>query len=220
MTIYIIKIIAYITMLLDHIKYVYEPSRNFITMYFGRIAFPLFAFLITEGYIHTSNLNKYIKRLIIFGLISQIPFMLFRTFVGNYLMLNIMFTLLFGLLAITLFDKIENKFLSIPLVILFVVLGEVLKVDYYGYGVLMVFILYLFKNNKLALSITYILLVFCKYYFTNSLNFNNLFNIVFTILPLCIILLYNGKEGKKFKHLFYWIYPVHLLIFAIIGYIV
>ncbi len=220
MTIFIIKIIAYITMFLDHIKYVYEPSENFITLYLGRISFPLFAFLVTEGYIHTSNLNKYIKRLIIFGLISQIPFMLFRTFVGNYLMLNIMFTLLLGLFAITVFDKIDNKFLSIPLVFLFAFLGEVLKVDYSSYGVLLVFILYLFKNNKLALSISYILLVLSRYYFANCLNFNYLLNIIFTILPLCIILLYNGKEGRKFKHLYYWIYPVHLLIFSIIGYVI
>ena len=89
MTIFIIKIIACITMVLDHIKYVYEPSTNFATLYLGRISFPLFAFLLTEGYVHTSNIKKYAKRLLIFGIISQIPFMLFRMHVGNWIMLNI-----------------------------------------------------------------------------------------------------------------------------------
>ena len=59
MSIFVIKIIACVTMVLDHVKYAIPATENFITIYLGRIAFPLFAFLITEGYIHTSNLKKY-----------------------------------------------------------------------------------------------------------------------------------------------------------------
>lgn len=82
------------TMVLDHIKYAIPETAGFITQYFGRISFPLFAFLVGEGYSHTSNLKKYYKRLIVFALISQVPFMLFRTLVGEWRMLNILFTLL------------------------------------------------------------------------------------------------------------------------------
>lgn len=219
MTIFIIKIIACITMVLDHIKYVYEPSVNFITLYLGRISFPLFAFLATEGYVHTSNIKKYFQRLITFGIISQIPFMIFRMYVGNWMMLNIMFTLILGLIAILIFDKIENKLISIPLVVLTVFCGDFFHVDYGTYGVLLIFILYLFKNKKVLLTITYIGVIVLHYYLMGCLNMNNIFNIIFTIFPITIILLYNGKLGKKFKYFYYWFYPVHMIIFDIIGYI-
>lgn len=219
MTIFIIKIIACITMVLDHIKYVYEPSINFVTLYLGRISFPLFAFLATEGYVHTSNIKKYFKRLILFGVISQIPFMIFRTYVGNWLLLNIMFTLILGLMAILVYDKIENKFISIPLVILTVLCGDFLKVDYGAYGVLLIFILYLFKNKKILLTISYIGVIILHYYLMGCLNMNYIFNIIFTIFPIIIILLYNGKQGKKLKYFYYWFYPVHMIVLDIIGYI-
>ena len=110
MTICIIKIIACITMILDHIRYVVPVTNIFVTRFLGRISFPLFAFLLTEGYVHTKNLKNYYKRLFIFAIISQIPFMLFRKLVvGEWKMLNIMFTLLLGLIAITIFDKEKRK---------------------------------------------------------------------------------------------------------------
>ena len=119
MSIFVLKIIACITMFLDHIKYAIPITNNVLTKYLGRIAFPLFAFLITEGYMHTKNLKKYYIRLFIFALISQIPFMLFRTLVNSSdIILNIMFTLLLGLIAITIFDKTKEKFISIPLCII------------------------------------------------------------------------------------------------------
>ena len=90
----------------------YHGTSNFITEYLGRISFPLFAFLLVEGYLHTKNLKKYYKRLIIFAIISQIPFMLFRTLVGEWKMLNIMFTLLCGLLCITAYDKIKKEYIQ------------------------------------------------------------------------------------------------------------
>ena len=128
MTICIIKIIACITMILDHIRYVVPVTNIFVTRFLGRISFPLFAFLLTEGYVHTKNLKNYYKRLFIFAIISQIPFMLFRKLVvGEWKMLNIMFTLLLGLIAITIFDKEKRKYISIPCVILIIYLGKILK---------------------------------------------------------------------------------------------
>lgn len=219
MTIFIIKIIACITMVLDHIKYVYEPSTNFATLCLGRISFPLFAFLLTEGYVHTSNIKKYAKRLLIFGIISQIPFMLFRMYVGNWIMLNIMFTLLLGLISILIFDKIKNKYISIPLVILTILCGKIFKVDYGAYGVLLIFILYFFKDKKIFLFFTYIVIIILHYYLTTGLSMEYFYNIVFTIFPIFIIISYNGKQGRKLKYFYYWFYPVHMLIFCIIGYI-
>ena len=133
MSIFVLKIIAYTTMFLDHIKYIDSSSpvlKNFVTIYFGRIAFPLFAFMISEGYAHTKNLKKYYTRLIVIAIISQIPYMLLRSLFDDEKMLNIMFTLILGLSCITLYDTIKEKYLSIPICVLIILLGKQIKVDY------------------------------------------------------------------------------------------
>lgn len=141
MTAFTIKIIACITMFLDHIKFAIPITDCYITEYFGRISFPLFAFLITEGYIHTSNLKKYIKRIFIFAIISQIPFMIFRYIIsGDYKILNIMFTFLLGILAIIVYDNCKNKILSIFIPFIIICFGQIIKVDYRWWGVATVFI--------------------------------------------------------------------------------
>ena len=114
MTIFVIKILDCITMIIDHIKYAIPFLTNEITLYFGRISFPLFAFCAVEGYIHTSNLKNYIKRIFIVGLVSQVPFMLFRNLktIGDPFYLNIMFTILLGFLVIKIYEIIDNKFLT------------------------------------------------------------------------------------------------------------
>lgn len=221
MTVFVLKIIACITMLLDHIKYGLPETSGILTLYFGRIAFPIFAFLAVEGYVHTSNFNKYLKRLLIFGIISQIPFMLFKTLMTNQISLNIMFTLLLGVSAIFFYEKIKNKFLGLFVAILMMIIGQVMQVDYGWYGVGLVFIIYLIKNNKITFTIFYILYTLL-YYFVNyiKLEFNtiNLYlpYIIFSIIPIILMLLYNGKLGRKTKYFYYWFYPIHLLIIYII----
>ena len=221
MTVFFLKIIACITMFLDHIKYAIPETNNFITNYFGRISFPLFAFLLTEGYIHTKDLKKYFCRLGIFAIISQIPFMLFRTLVGEWKMLNIMFTLLLGLIAITIYDKEKNKYISIPIVIFVILLGKYLRVDYGWYGVATVVLFYLLKNKKPFIPFLYMVLLVLYYYSRiKSLNFstNILLNIFFTWSSVFIIMLYNGNEGKKIKYFYYIFYPVHMLIIYLISF--
>ncbi len=214
MSSFAIKCIACITMLLDHIKYSGTIFQNFLTEYFGRLSFPLFAFLIVEGYCHTRDLKKYYKRLIIFGVISQIPFMLFRTLVGEWIMLNIMFTLLFGLISITIYDKIKSKLISIPLVIIMIILGELLRVDYGWFGVLTIFIMYLFRNKKMFLPLVYGICIFIFYYNMVGnyiLKTEVLLTMIFTWLTTFLINAYNGEKGKSMKYFFYWFYPVHML---------
>lgn len=214
MSAFVIKMIACFTMILDHIKYAIPATNNFATMYLGRISFPLFAFLVVEGYIHTSNLNKYCKRLLIFALISQIPFMLFRSLVGEYLMLNIMFTMLLGIASIMAYDKIENKILSLVICLILIILGSVVNVDYGWFGVAVILILYIFRENNIQKSIAYTLLVLL-YFYTLGLNFNNIIVlklIMACLIPIIPICLYNGKQGKKIKYFFYWFYPIHMLV--------
>lgn len=215
MTSFTIKCIACITMLLDHIKYSGPIFRNALTMYLGRLSFPLFAFLVSEAYCHTSDLKKYYKRLLIFALISQIPFMLFRTLVGEWEMLNIIFTLLLGLTCIMVYDKIKNKYISIPIVICIIVFGEIIKVDYGWLGVITVFIMYLLRNKKMFLPLIYGIIVFSYYYSVvgNEYIFDirNILLILFTWSSTFIINMYNGEKGKSMKYFFYWFYPIHML---------
>jgi len=220
MSIFIIKIVACITMLLDHVKYAIPQTEGLLTIYLGRMAFPLFAFLLTEGYTHTKDLKRYYKRLIIFALISQIPFMYFRMLVGEFIMLNVIFTLLLGLIAINIYDKIDKKYISIPIVIAIICLGEILRVDYGWYGVLLMFIIYLFRNRKIWMIISVILLNIVFYYTKvgmDIINFRYIIYLVFTSSPLIIILLYNGSLGRKMKYFFYWFYPIHLAMLYFIN---
>lgn len=206
-------------MVLDHIKYAIPETTCFATMYLGRMSFPLFAFLAGEGFAHTSNLKKYVKRLIIFALISQIPFMLFRTLVGEWKMLNILFTLLFGLSAITVFDKLDKKyFLSIPMIAFFVFLGELLNVDYGGYGVACVWVLYISRKHKFLRIVIFAILNFI--YYQNRLlscSLGSFISYFFAIFPAVILVLYNGKLGYKIKYLYYVFYPMHMVILYLIN---
>lgn len=209
-------------MVVDHIKYAIPSTSGIITNYFGRISFPLFAFVAVQGYLNTSNFKKYLYRLTIFGIISQIPFMLFISIIPINFELNIMFTLLLGLLSIFSIDKIENKLLSIILSMSFVLLGILIHVDYSWYGVGLVLLIYLTRKNKLIFSISYILytLFYCFYHYINfkfNLTILILPYIFTTTLPLIFMLLYNGKLGKKLKYFYYWFYPIHLIILYLLS---
>lgn len=211
---FVIKLIACFSMILDHVKYAIPQTDCFITEYLGRMSYPLFAFLITEGYIHTNNLKTYYKRLFIFAIISQIPFMLFRTLVGHWKMLNIMFTLLLGLFSITVYDKVKKEYISFPICIAVILLGEIINVDYGWFGVAIILMFYIFRKNKCYKLISYILLVIAYFYFSSIVIINKYVIILFIscLLPIIPILLYNGKQGKKIKYFFYWFYPVHMII--------
>lgn len=230
MTSFALKIIAMITMLIDHSGDAYF-KRNTAMNFIGRIAFPIFAFQITEGYTHTKNLKKYFLRLFIFALLSQIPFWLFEsTFTSNFT-LNIFFTLFFGLLAIFCYDKLVNsKFIvvknekintilkiifGILPAIIFGIIAELAKFDYGFFGIAIIFIFYIFRNKKLTMSIIFILACIIKY-FIEYLKYGNIifYSLIttFTISSIIFILLYNGKQGKKIKYFLYAFYPVHLLI--------
>ena len=76
----------------------------------GRLAFPIFAFQLAIGYTHTHDISKYAKRLALFAFISQIPLSIFTYFIfGTAIYLNIFFTLLFGLISLLIYDKVQSK---------------------------------------------------------------------------------------------------------------
>ena len=243
MTSFALKIIALITMFIDHAGYVFVGNFSFCN-FIGRIAFPIFAFQISEGYKHTKNLKKYFIRLGVFSLVSQIPFYLFsfKYHGGNILNLNVFFTLFLGLLSIYLYDfivksyktnRVNNndnpnnslnkkikvlsnvyKIVGIIIVLLLSYIAELLNTDYGFWGVLVVFIFYLFNSRKLLMTIAFFILCMAKYfipYINSAFSFTYLVLGLCTFLPIVFITSYNGKQGPKIKYLLYIFYPLHLL---------
>lgn len=213
-----LKIIAVISMLIDHIgvALTYEEFANvsFISMfgkdisiYFilrsvGRLAFPVFCFLISEGFYHTKNRFKYGRNLLLFALISEIPFDLFTSrnffYIGGQ---NVYFTLFVGFLALYIIDS-NFKFIYKALFFAFVIgIFPLLKTDYGLKGVLLIVLFYYLRENNLLKTI---------------LSFPFLSGGYRAFCSLAFINLYNGKRGavnNKFsKYFFYAFYPLHLLI--------
>ena len=217
MSAFVLKIIAMFSMFSDHLGWYLTNGQISYYNYIGRIAFPIFAFQISEGYIHTSNFKKYLSRLFIFAIISQIPFMLFMKIIihDSSITLNIFFTLFLGLLCIFTYDKSSSKTLAIILITIICYLGELLSVDYGYWGILLIFFFYLFKDNKVLMSFIFLFMCLLKYgipIIVNGFNIIYIILIIFTFLAIIPILLYNGKLGRKTKKLLYVFYPAHLLL--------
>lgn len=202
-------------MLSDHIGDAIYSKFSFFNL-IGRISFPIFAFQTVQGYIHTKDLKKHIMKLFIFACISQIPYMLFSTTFTNSFTLNIFFTLFLGLLTLFVYDKCKNKILGFLFVVFASIIGKLIHIDYGAFGILLIFVFYFFKDKKVLMAISTIVLCFAKYIPSiiqfPSLYLHYLYCGLFTSLSLIFILLYNKKEGPKAKYFFYIFYPLHLLI--------
>ena len=231
MSAFVLKIIALITMLCDHLSYLLFGHFSPLN-YIGRIAFPIFAFQITEGYIHTKNLKKYFFRLSLFAVISQIPFMLFRSIFTSSMGLNIFFTLLLGLITIFVYDRFNKvdckniaihylcNFFAIFVVIISAILAEVFHFDYGAFGIAIIFLFFFFKQKPLLMNIGVVLSIII-YYWNGLQNpytyLTYLIVVIFTCVPLLFINLYNNKKGKDTKLFLYLFYPIHLLIIYLLS---
>lgn len=218
MSIFLLKIVAVFFMVVDHIKYAFPFCVNQLTLYFGRIAFPLFCFAIVQGYIHTHDLKKYLTRLIIAGFVSEIPYLLFNSLPTIQLInLNIMWTLALGIIALMMYDYFKKGLTGIISVLAIGIVANISKVDYGFFGVLLIFSFYIFKDNKFKTLIASSLVVSGKYLFRFLIlkfEFSDFLikNWICTLIPLFIVLLYNGKKGPSLKWFFYIFYPIHFII--------
>lgn len=206
-----LKMIAVITMLIDHIGVVIFPDIIVLRI-IGRLAFPLFAFLITEGYRHTSNFNKYLARLALLAIVSQYPFWLAFGFDSG---LNIFFTLALGLIAIAFSEKFE----SIIPVILLASLADILGADYRFFGVFLIYLIHHFRYSyKLMLISVSGLYGFFYLLIGLIISGSSTFYYIqlFALSSFIIIKTYNGEQGPKLKYFFYLFYPVHLLILGLL----
>lgn len=204
-------------MLVDHIGEVFFPNILVLRIV-GRISFPIFAFLIVEGYFHSRNLRKYFIRLGFLAIISEIPFDL--TFFDQYFFFghqNIFFTLFNSLIAITIYDRVKNreKYIGIIYLILLSLINTIILADYVFFGVLIIFGFYQFRQNKVALIIW---VLFSNTLFVLSSVFSTGILSVMSVIQFCdllafiFIFTYNGKKGLSLKYVFYLFYPMHLLL--------
>lgn len=228
MSAFVLKIIACFTMFIDHVGYLIFNGDSSWFNYVGRLAFPIFAFQISEGYIHTRGIKKYLLRLSIFAFVSQIPFMLFHSIIAETLGLNVIFTLFLGLVSIIVYDK-YNKFVGFSVAIFLGFIAQILKCDYGFYGVAITFLFYVFSKDKLLLSASFVVATTIKYSYLFLRYLGTEFQAIAfqtylpyflsTLASLIIILLYNKKKGPNTRYLFYLFYPLHMILIYILNFV-
>lgn len=219
MSSFFLKIFALIFMIIDHTGFIIFQN-NLIFRAIGRLAFPLFAYQMAVGFSHTKNKPKHILKLLLFAIISQIPYSIMINLYNVTPTLNIIFTFVIALLIIYTIDmlkpinltnkkiNIKNSFISLLLCSLLIWLGIFLKVDYTWYGILLTVAFYFSLNKKYASLIMLFILINLNYLINqnlmSALAYISLFDAIF-------ILLFNGKKGYKISWIFYAIYLIHLL---------
>lgn len=228
-----LRFLAMFLMLLDHMWATVVSGNNWMT-YMGRMALPIFSFLIAEGYAHTSNVKNYKRRLFLFGIISEIPFNLMVS--GSCFFLfhqNVMFTLLFGILAIEAIERMKKDHGVKSIIKNLLILGGVLilslvtLVDYNVMGVATVVLFYLCRGMRFGWFFQ-IIGLFCL----NILWHKGMMIPVavgpisfefstqgFALFSLVFIWLYNGKKGwsnKMVQYFAYAFYPLHMLALYLI----
>ena len=180
----------------------------------GRFAYPLFVFLLIEGFIHTRSVKKYALNLLIFVFISQIPYSLAtKGVLLRFDKWNIFATLLMGLLCIWSISKFAEKrdgigrivFTAIPIIVI-AIISYFIPAEYGVYGVMAIVIMYLLRRNRIT-GFGLGVFALCIYNISEITAF----------LMIPVIRMYNGKRGMKInKYFFYFFYPVHITILYVI----
>lgn len=191
----------------------------------GRMAFPLYAFLLVQGFMWTRDWNKYGLRVAMFALISEIPYDLMSE--GELWQpdaQNTMVTLLIGLICMRMFSYVEQKyvlaskdvgerFIGLSIVLLTLAVGlvivEFVNADYGGFGLTLIMIFYLFRHRPAEQMLVSSLLLMLMY------NFG--MYALAAWIAIFFISRYNGERGRKLGLTPYVFYPAHLLVAALIG---
>ncbi|MCR5654936.1 MAG: conjugal transfer protein TraX [Lachnospiraceae bacterium] len=243
-----LKIIAIITMLIDHIgAAILEPYlvkmgaedlmmlrsfdyptpilivgiTDFVLRLIGRIAFPIFCFLLIEGFYHTKSRLKYALRLFVFALIAEVPFDLaFNSEILEFAHQNVFLTLLLGLLSIWAYEAFHDRFPDVnkwykafgDILIIFVaiLISILIKNDYTISGVTAIYLMNVYRQRKK--SFVWEQGAGCVF-----LTLWNLMEVT-SLLTIPLVKKYNGQKGLNLKYVFYAFYPVHLLILYAISY--
>ena len=232
-----LHIMAMLFMLCDHLWGTIITGNDWLTC-IGRLTFPIYAFMIVEGYFHTKNLKKYVLRLLLFAVISEIPFNLAM---GSSLFFpihqNVLWSFLISIGFIHWNEKVKEKQLWKRILVGFATIcigylvGIITFIDYYNAGIFMVLVFYFFRGKKWW---CYLGQFICLWY----INFEMLGGLSYEIdifgqthfiarqglalLALIPIWLYKGKQGyhsKPLQYFYYAFYPLHLLILGLLKFL-
>ena len=208
-----LKIIAAVSMLIDHIGCVLFP-RIYWLRGIGRLAMPIYCFGISEGLAHTSDRKNYLFRMGLFSLISEVPFDLAFNGGPELYSQNVMLTFfcaIAGIMAYEAIRKISPSFifslLAVAAAVAFAAAAKYMRTDYGEFGVILVYVLYFTRRYPVYQLLAGALTVcVCCW-----MDFEMI------CLPAFLLLLfYNGEKGKDLKYFFYYFYPFHLLVLALI----
>lgn len=222
-----LKLIAIVTMFIDHLAVAglttqtdTYPKLYFAMRLIGRLAFPLFCFLLVEGFSHTRDVKKYALRLLLFAFISEIPFdLVFNRQLFYWQYQNVFFTLFTGLVVIALMDHSKHVFhgflrfmVDCSALVAGVLLAEFLIYSDYGaMGVLAIVFIYIFRQrqgNVVAMAVSVLWLSAVQFIESAS------------AVDIILVKFYNGKRGLNLKYVFYAFYPAHLLLLYLIFHVI
>lgn len=170
----------------------------------GRIAYPIFCFLLVEGFLHTKSLPRYLRRMALFAVITEVPFDLaFCSAPFDWTYQNVFFTLFLGLAAMAALQKFgDRSMLGFLLALACAGAAQLIQADYGAFGVVLIIILYLFRDRRLTRTIVGCIAVCWE---------------LTAPLAFLLIELYNGQRGKhNLQYFFYLFYPGHILLLYLV----
>ena len=219
-----LKIIAMLSMLIDHIGVAMFPNVMILRI-IGRLAFPIFAYMIAEGCFYTKNKARYFFMIFGLGMICQLVFFFFMgsLYQGILMTFSLSIICIYAIdcylkkrewksLSLMIFTVFAAAFLSINLPMILADKTD-FEFDYSALGILLPVVIYYSKNKLIKMLFTaLILILLSEIYFTYQL---------YSLLAIPLLLLYNGERGKyKLKYLFYIFYPLHLVLVYFISFFI
>ena len=219
-----LKILAAIAMLIDHVGFLFFPQIIMLRI-IGRLAYPVFAFMIAEGCRYTRNRLHYFLSVFVLGVICQVVY----TIAGDGGRMNILITFSLSIVLICLLqnarelDGIHWTLLFLASIGAAYLLQDFIWVDYGFWGIMtpvMVSVFQFRRDSRFAfldrhavhvgmLSIGLLMLA----YSLGDIQ-------IYALLAVPFLLLYSGKRGKwKLKYFFYLFYPLHLALLQIIAWL-
>ena len=238
-----LKLTAMITMLIDHIgagllehliiqvplsieTYEILITIDQVLRLIGRIAFPIYCFLLVQGFLHTKSRLKYAGNLLIFALLSEYPFDFIFSGGLDFSSSNVMFTLLIGLLTMWGIEKAGSKiFLQVLISAIGILIAAILHTDYSWMGILLILSLYFLRENRFWQCTISFILFFSALVFRSAGYYDSIWRSALRqlsseytlVFSFWMMYRYNGRRYlKRGKYLFYSFYPVHLLLLGAI----
>ncbi len=234
-----LKLIAAAAMLINHLSHIVvllpinHSVMNMLIVpmnIIGKLTIPIMCFFVAEGYFHTSNLKKYLQRMFIFAAVSQVPFYLFESylpssfsmFIGDFIYLNAIFSLAMGLLALTVRHS-ERLHPAVKIAVIAVIVFLTRTADWRVFAVLWILAFAEFRGDFKKQAAAFVILSAVRvfiYYVLPSADIMTVVSQSCTAAALVPLYFYNGRQGPKTKYGFYIFYPAHLLVLAVIKFII